>query len=170
MARRGGINRAFSWLKKILEVTEVTNVPDIVLPDVRAVADLFGWERMPEGTVVNNVGAAATNQVVSAVVPGDIVRLILEAQVVSSDAAIAQTLWINHRGLVGAGLDIGVAQPINQAIGFNGTPAVMDRIIFLQPGERIVGRSTPAPGVGEELTLTFRHIDLPIGEYIPYLS
>ncbi len=164
---RNGINRALQWIKKVFEITEVATVPTQVLPEVRAMVEVFGWERLPEGTTVVQVGGAAANQVVTAVVPADICRLVLEASVVSSDVAIRQTLWIAHRGVIGTGADVAVGLPFDQAIAFAGTPGVANRAICMQPGERLVGRCVPAPGVGEELTMTFRHIDLPIGEYVP---
>ncbi len=167
---RSGINRAFSWLKKTLEITEKTIAPDLLLPQVRPTIDVFGWERLPEATVENRVGTAATSTVTSTLVPDDVVRVILEAQVVNSDAAIAINLWLRHRAVIGGGFEIGVSPVFEQQIGFQGAPASIDRIIVLQQGERLVGVSSPAPGAGEELTLTFRFIDLPVGEYIAYLS
>ncbi len=172
MSRKGrsGINRALSWLKKTLQVTEKTTAPDTLMADVRPIIDVFGWERLPEATVENRIGAAATASVTSTLVPNDVVRVVLEASVVNSDAAIAIDLFITHRAVIGGGFEPSVSPVFAQQIGFNGSPASIDRVIVLQQGERIVGNSRPAPGVGEELTLTFRFIDLPVGEYIAYLS
>jgi len=163
------VKRQFIWLRQVLELIDKTTLPGEVLGEIRVGMELFGWDRLPEVISVNNVGAAATNQVVSAVVPAQFLRLCLAAQVVSSDVAIQQRLWIAQRGVLGGQFDVGVSSPIDQAIGEAGIPAVVEKSLYMSQGERLVGRSVPAPGVGEELTLTFRHIDLPLGEYIPYL-
>jgi len=163
------IKRQFIWLRQVLELIDKTTLPGEVLGEVRVGMELFGWDRLTEATMVNNVGGAATNNVVSAIVPTGILRVVLEAQVVNSDPLIAVDLWISHRGLIGGTTNVAVGEVTTQAIGFNGVPASSSRIVYMQPGERIIGNSRPAPGVGEELTLTFRHIDLPVGEYIPYL-
>jgi len=163
------IKRQFIWLRQVLELIDKTTLPGEVLGEVRVGMELFGWDRMPEATSFNNVGAAATNQVVSAIVPEGVLRLMIQAQVQSSDVAIQQRLWLAQRGVIGSGNDIAISSPIDQAVGEAGIPAALEQHVWLSQGERLVGRSIPAPGVGEELTLTFRHIDLPFGEYIPYL-
>ncbi len=163
------IKRAFLWIRKMLEITERTDVPESIENVVRPALDMLGWERMPEVTTVQNIGAAATAFVVSGVSPDNFVRVIVAAQVESSDVLLAQDLWLAQRGVLGVANDVAVSQVYSQAIGMAGTPAATDKLVFLSPGERLVGHSSPAPGVAQQLTMRHRQIDLPIGEYIPYL-
>ncbi len=165
-----GINRALMWLRKVMEITESTESPRVLSEVLDPVIDVFGWDRLREAETIENVGAAATAQVVSAVSPADVLRLVLTAQVESSDVAIAQDLWVAQRGVIGVQNDVAVGEIYSQAIGFATTPASSNRLVFLSPGERLVGHSIPAPGVGEELTMRFRMIDIPFGEYIPELG
>ncbi len=165
-----GINRALMWLRKVMEITESTESPRVLSEKLGPIIDVFGWDRLREAETVENVGAAATAFVVSGVTPQDVIRLCVTAQIESSDAAIAQDLWIAQRGVIGIGNDVAVGEIYSQAIGFATTPASSSRPVFLSPGERLVGHSTPAPGVGEQLTMRHRQIDLPFGEYISGLG
>jgi len=163
------IKRQFIWLRKVLELIDRTTLPGEILGEVRVGLELFGWDRLPETITVENKGATATGTVLSVPAPDGFTRVILQGEVVSSDSAIAQKLFLTQTGVLGVGAEVGVSAPTSQAIGEAGTPGVLTTRVFLQQGERLIGRAIPAPGVGENLTLQYRHIDLPFGEYIPYL-
>ncbi len=168
--RHSGINRAFSWLKKTLQITEKTVAPDSLSPVVTPTMDLFGWERVADVRWDNNTGALAADIVIGALVPDEIVRIMLAASVQSDDALTAMTLWLEQRVASSAAattLDVGVAQPFFVGVGLNEIEVPLMRPLLMAPGDRLIGRSAPAPAAGQILRLRTRFIDLPIGEYLP---
>lgn len=160
---RGGINRPFSWIKKVLEITEKTVVPDSQLPDVRATIDVFGWERLQSVTLQTAIGTAVTT-IFSTPVPDGVIRVVLAASVEHDDAVVSHTLWIDqeHDFLL-----IGVQTP---RLMIGNTPPVklgLMRRLVLRPGDRVAGQASPVTGVGIDLTLRTAFVEIPVGEYIP---
>ncbi len=165
--RRGGINRAFSWIKKILEVTEETTVPERVLAEVRPSLDVFGWEAY-EGMSSENQTLANTATVSGVTVPEGVNRLYLAASVDTNDIVNEFTLWIEMFPANGTSTAVTapVTPPINRGTSFiraGGLP----RPFLLGPGGTVRGRAAPATAGGATLTIRAIFIDLPIGEYIP---
>ena len=161
---RSGINRALSWLKKSLEITEKTTAPDSLQADVRPIIDVFGWERHLEAQRFDLDGAATVASVLSPVTPQGIVRWYVAAAIESTDPA-SLTLWINRRVLPG-NIDVGISTP---QVVVAAIPVALTRHVLLLPGETLVGRSEPAPAVATNLNLRAVFIDLPFGEYAPPL-
>jgi len=160
------IKRNFIWLRKVLELIDQTTLPGQVIGDVSPTMDLFGWDRIREAVVENALGAGGANIALAAVVPEDRIQVVFEASVRSSDAANAQDLWVAHRSISRTSIDVAVSPTFRQDVGFNGSHASTGRIILLSPGERLIGRSNPAPAGGNDLTLSLRSLNLPFGEYI----
>jgi len=164
--QRSGINRGFTWLRKVLQITEETDAPSVLSDVVRPTMDVFGWERHQEMTALLALGAAAANFTITPVVPDGFMRYISEASIESNDAVTALTLWIEHRTSSGVDQDIAVTRPLLVAAGAFAIHLAMDRPILLASGDRLVGKSEPAPVGAATLRLKTRFIDLPIGEYI----
>ncbi len=169
MSHRGGINRAFSWIKKVLEVTEVTTVPERVLSEVQPSVDLFGWERFEE-VATENVGLANTASVAGTIVPADVNRLYIAASVESDDIVNQLTYWIEMFPLGGDSVPVTppVTPPINGATSFvraGGLP----RPFLVGPGGTARGRCAPATAGGTVLRVRLIFIDISLGEYIPAL-
>lgn len=161
MSRRGGINRAFSWVKKVLEVTEVTLVPQLVLPEVQPGIDLFGWDP-PRSTNGSFVSGGATTSVLGFIVPDGFQDLIFAASVQHNEAAATHSL-----GIVSRGAD-------NQSVGVEtmglvppDTKVCLSRPFLIEPGGRIGGESATSIAVASSLFLNIRFIRIPIGEYVP---
>jgi len=158
--RRGGINRALTWIKKTLEITEVSNVPAAVLDDVNATLDLFGWERLPQAQILQ-VSNPLANFANSAVGPDDVTRLILAASARHSDI-INHELWV-EKNPAGGVVRVALNAPVNVAAE---TDAGITRPTFLNPGDFLRARTEAAVGAGS-VVITIYFIDLPIGEYMP---
>ncbi len=172
VSRHGGINRAFLWIKKVLEVTEVTNVPEAVLDRVHVSSDLFGWERIPEAQAQT---AAGTNVsfVTSQAVPDDTVRIVLAASVETSNDADAISLWLELDTAVARGAPgslVGITTPFLTLVGsVNPQRPGTHRPYLMSPGDTTIARASALVGAAETLTIRLRFIDLPIGEYIPHV-
>ncbi len=165
-AQRSGINRAFSWVKKVMEITQPTDVPDRVSPLVQPTLDLFGWERrIDQAANTTTTGADAADVVIAAAVPEGIVRYVLYLSA-SHDDPVAGGLLLSLQVRSNA-VDFGLQVPF-QCLA---TPARMglERPILLEPGQQLLCRSNPAPAALTSMFLRFRFIDLPIGEYMPPL-
>ncbi len=163
MAQRSGINRGFMWLRKVLEITEKTDVPQVLSEVARPVVDMFGWERLPTSASEEFIGSDATDNVVSLQVPDGFVQLITAASVETTEA-VSTALWLTKRPKE-ANQQIALVSPV--AV-LSDLQVALTRPIVLLPGERLIGRSpTGTPAVGENLTLRFSSVLLPIGEYIP---
>ncbi len=166
---RGGINRAFSWIKRSLEVTEVTTVPERVLSDVTPTLDIFGWEKLEPlgGAVSENIaGALAADIALLTVVPNDVMRYVMFVSVMHDDPA-GLTLSIQVRTPLpgGGSFDIAIGPATLTPLG--PVKLGLERPFLLQPGQLILVRTTPAPAAGQRINnLTARFVDLPLGEYI----
>lgn len=159
------IKRAFTWLRKTFVITEKTTAPGALLDDIQIIADVFGWERLNE--TVSNVATSAVNQslISGPVVPDDVLRLVIEANVETAEATLPFTMWIDH--LDGdSNINVGVMRPIQIPISAISIRCAMTRPVIMSPGDRLAGRSSPATGIGDTLVLRQRFVDLPIGEYI----
>ncbi len=164
-AQRSGINRAFSWIKKVMEVTQPTDVPDRLSPLVQPTVDLFGWERYAREGGAEDIAAQGTlalNSVLLAAVPEGVLRYVMFASC-SHDDPVAGGLELSIQVRIG-GLDIGITRPVQ--ILASPSRSGVERAFILQPGEQVLCRSNPAPAAGQRLFVRYRFIDLPVGEYI----
>ena len=159
------IKRAFIWLRKALVITEKTTAPGALLDNIQSAIDVFGWERLQETTNRTTTSAVNQSTISSPAVPEDVLRLVLEANVETTNSALAFTLWIDH--LDGdSNITVGVMRPIDIPISAIIIRCAMQRQVIMKPGDQLVGRSSPAVGVADTLSIRQRFIDLPIGEYI----
>ncbi len=171
---RNGINRGLQWIKKVLEVTEIATVPTQVLPEVRPTIDVFGWDRLSE-VVQEQANNTATQTVQGTVVPEGVVRLVVLASVNHRELLLAttRTLWIEivHQAQGGLGqVRVGLVRPL--LVPGDGDPGIdvpLQRWIVMNPGDRLVGKSAPATGVGIGLNLNQSFVEIPVGEYVPSL-
>ncbi len=165
MPPRSGINRALMWLRKTLEITEATDSPRVLSEILDPVVDVFGWERLneAEGNIITS--GANVNTISAQAVPADVLRLVLEASVETTESTLAFQMWIDHLDFV-TNINVGVMRPIAVPISAIIIRNGMSRTLIMRPGDRLAGRCTPATGVGDTLTLRQRFVDLPIGEYI----
>lgn len=159
------IKRAFVWLRKALVITEKTTAPGALRNDIQIALDVFGWERYDETTNRNNVSGANVNTIASPAVPADVLRLVIEASVETSNAVLPFHMWMDKLDAA-TNINVGVMRPIAVPISAIVIRNALDRPLILRPGDVLAGRCTPATGVGETLAIRQRFIDLPIGEYI----
>ncbi len=161
--QRSGINRGFTWLRKVLEITEETDAPSVLSEIVRPSMDLFGWERLGGVTEFDSSGAAAPAQFVNGpTTPDDVLRLYVHASVVHTDTGVTKFLWIEKQLPITTSV-IGCTVPQNVPINVDvGSPDW----IWVEAGARLRGRSDINLVAGA-LVLDLNFIDLPIGEYIP---
>ncbi len=159
------IKRAFTWLRKALVITEKTTAPGALLDDIQILIDVFGWERYDQTTNLTNVSAADRNSVSSPPVPADVLRLVIEASVETTNAVLPFHMWMDKLDSL-SNINVGVMRPIavpaSTIIIRNG----MTHRLIMRPGDVLSGRCTPLTGLGETLSLRQRFVDLPIGEYI----
>ncbi len=165
------INRALTWIRKALLVTQKTSAPVGFDDHIRPVIDSLGWERvgLSSEIVVRRSSATNNNTVAGAAVPDDVIRVILEAHVETTNNLLAFDVWITHRDAEFA-LDVAVSRV--QALPISGIrieAAALRAPIVLRPGDSLVGRCSPGTGVAAAVRLVERFVDIPTGEYIPYL-
>ncbi len=166
---RSGINRGFMWLRKVFEVTEETETPQVLSEVAQPIVDTFGWDRYsPNGIPddINAQGTLAADSVLLAPVPAGIMRYVIFASCSHNDP-VAGGLELSMQVRVGAALDIGVSRPIQ--VLANPTRVGIERPILLAPDELLLCRSNPAPAAGTRLFVRYRFVDIPFGEYIPPL-
>lgn len=166
--RQSGINRAFTWLKKTLQITEKTVAPDVLLTGVQPKIDVFGWERLSglgPASIETVTGALITDVVVLSVVPEGVARFVIYASCSHNDpGGLALSFQVR-----GSGVDIAI-----NADGFSAMPVQpmrvgLERNILLQPGEQLICRSNQAPAAGTSLFIRMKFVDLDPGEYLPPL-
>ncbi len=160
------INRPLAWIRKALEVTEKTDAPRGFDANIRTILDAFGWERLNETVTTRSVGVNV-DVIQSPAVPEGVLRLVTSACVETSNTALPFTLWIEHTDGTGAG-SIGIMRPIEIPISATVIiKAGVERIHVLRSGDSLRGRSSPASGIGFDLRISLRFVDLPIvGEYV----
>ncbi len=158
------VNRALLWIRKALQVTEKTTMPESIEDELRGVVDAFGWERLDQTTTRRTIAVNAST-VTSPAVPADVLRLITEASVQTNDTVQAFTMWMEHIDL-DAGLATGIMRPVAIPISAVTIRVGLHKMVVLRPGDQLSGRSSPAVGVALDLRLTERFVDLPIGEYV----
>ena len=171
--RQSGINRAFSWLKRTLQITEKTVAPDFLFSGAQPVLDLFGWERLapaivgpggPESLSANGADNADTAQF--GVVPEGVMRLILRASMSTNDLLTGMTLSMQ---VTSGGIAVAIAAArIEPAVVPGSEPAryPLDRWILMGPGDQLGVRSSTAPAVGSRLNIRMQFVDLDVGEYV----
>ncbi len=157
------IKRALTWLRRSLEITDLTTLPGTINGEIRPVIDAFGWERYIEADSATfaQVNATAASM---GVVAADTTRLILNANVETTNAIIAVRL--NFTMTVSGGQVVALQLPFEVPIGFAGLDVGLLRPILLGPGDNFNVSSAPASGIGESLIGRIRFIDLPVGEYL----
>ncbi len=159
------INRALTWIRKALDVTQKTAAPTGFDDDVRTILDAFGWERLNETIGQRVQSAPNANFVIGSTVPDDVLRLVLEASVEHNDPVAAHTLWLEHRHLA-SGRNISIQQPVLTPGGAVDIVAGLMRSVVMRPGDTLTGRSAPATGAGNNLIINQEFVELPIGEYV----
>jgi len=165
MAQRSGINRSLMWLRKVLQITEETDSPRVLSEIAQPIIDVFGWERLAQTTSQVNTSGANVNTVSSPAVPEDVLRLVLEASVETTESTLAFHMWIDHLNSAD-NVFVGVMRPVAVPISAIIIRNAMTRTIIQRPGDQLTGRCTPATGVGDTLAIRQTFVDLPIGEYI----
>jgi len=164
VSRRNGINRAFSWIKKVLEITEVSTVPELVLPEVRPTLEVFGWERRSE-TEANSADATENTIVTLALQPEDVARLVTAVSIEHLDITAVHTVWLTlQRGA--AGSLIGIIRPAEIPISSISIPLGTSVPFLMLPGDRLSGHCDPTTPAGVVLRIKSRFIDIDLGEYI----
>jgi len=160
------IKRAILWIRRSLEITERTNVPESIENVVRPKVDIFGWERLPSVQV-----AAASNPlsvaVGSATVPAGTFRYVLNANVEHTDTGVTNTLWLTKALLNG----VRVGLPLDRTATIVGETASMIGTTYLLPGDFLFGETDVAVVAGAMiLNMLFVDFDFDteagIGEYI----
>ncbi len=167
MPKTDKLQRAITWIRRVLQVTEKSDAPNQVLGEIQPVIDVFGWDRFRDGIDAATATNTDANSVSLPAVPEDVLRLILNASVDTSNDLLAFTMWIDLAIADRGGLQMSVMRPVDIPIsaGINIRCGIQDTLI-LRPGDILRGRCAPASGVGEAISIDVRFIDLPLGEYI----
>lgn len=166
---RDKVKRAFTWIRKSLDIIDRTTLPGEILGEIRPTLDTFGWERLSGEVQTSTDSASATSTVSGPTTPEGVLRYVIYAHIEQQEAAGTDlTCWIDMAVIVPA-FRIAINQPtlIPGGAGPARTALGLERPIVLRPGERLNGRSNPATGVGVSLQIKMVFVDLPFGEYIP---
>ncbi len=159
------IKRAITWIRRALRVTEQTTTPGEVSGLILPTVDALGWERFENDVQSASSFSVNVNATQTPLVPEGVLRLILDASVETTNDVIGFTLWIEVQQP--GELPIGVMRPFDTPI----SPGItirggIEKTIIMSPGDTLRGRCTPVTGVGSDLVIRTRFIDLPIGEYV----
>lgn len=161
---RSGINRPFSWLKKVLEITEETDVPQVVSEQVRPVIDVFGWERFATPFTLTSTSPGATSIVSLPLVPDGEIHYCLAAHITHDDPVGSKDYSIM---IVDAqGNQTAVTRTVGQSANFF---LELDRPVVIPPGGRMRGLSRNAIAGGSNFVISGLFVRLDIGEYLPAL-
>ena len=168
---RDKVKRAFIWLRNTLRIIDRTTLPGEILGEIRPTLDTFGWDRLSPAAAGEGVGPTDLNAqgtlnadiVTLAAVPQGVMRYVFRASCSHNDP-VAGGLALSIQVRNGS-IDIGLNP--SQAVEANPIRHGMDRSFLLAPGEQLICRSVPAPGLTERLFIRYRFVDLDFGEYIP---
>lgn len=165
------IKRNFVWLRRALGIIDKTTLPGDIAGEVRPTMDLFGWERLTPGGPVSVSGDGADNAdtVQLAVVPANVMRLILAASMSTDDAVTGMVLSMQ---ITSGGIAIAIATgTITPGVVPGAEPAryPLERWHIMAPGDRLGVRSSQAPAIGSRLNVRMQFVDLDFGEYLPSL-
>jgi len=158
------IKRAILWIRKTLEITERTNVPEAIENVIRPTLDVLGWQRLSE-TISVGFSAAAPAAVVqvTTAVPEGIFRYIVKCSGHHSDAGVTHEVWLSKRGEPKSVVDVGI--PLDRQSIQDSEFSSMIGSTFLLAEEILFFRTRSALVAGN-LSLELEVIDIPIGEYI----
>lgn len=163
---RGGINRAFSWLKKVLEITEVTNAPDVLLPTVQPELDVFGWERLEEMETQVQSTAGVTFAVSLETVPEGEMWYVVAAELTHDEGASKDlTLVLVNRVGVEVALitTSGTPQFFRRSLGSNSGTSP----IIVPQGWTLRGVSRNQINIGFTFQISAHFQRIAVGEYVP---
>lgn len=169
------IKRNFIWLRRVLGIIDKTTLPGDITGEVRPTIDLFGWERLAPSLVgvgpvsLSADGADNTDIAQFGVVPDNLMRLILRASMSTNDLVTGMTLSME---ISSGGISISIASAIiTPGIVPGAEPAryPLERWMLMQPGDRLLVRSSTAPAVGSRLNVRMQFVDLDFGEYVARL-
>jgi len=158
------IKRAILWIRKTLEITERTDVPESIENVVRPTLDILGWERLRETISVSlSAAAPAASVQTQAVIPQGILRYVVKCSCHHSDTGVTHEVWLTKRGDPKTVVEIGI--PIDRQSIQTSEFASMIGSTFLVTDEVLFCRTRTAL-VANFLNLELEFIDIPIGEYI----
>jgi hypothetical protein len=135
---------------------------DVVLPMI----DALGTGALAAATVERQASAAVTSVDANTAPAAGFLRYVLYAHVFHSVAgAGTRVCWLTVRIQDNGGVNR-VLKVCPHATVDNATPVELPRVIVLPPGCFLQGRCSVATGAGENLTVEYYFVDVPIGEYL----
>jgi len=160
------ITRVLLWLRKSFEIIDKTNTPDKLDSTIVQTVEALGWQRLveAEGSAVSGV---AVSSIGSIAVPEGFLRLILAAGLETSDVLGPFQFWFDHTTVRGSTQAASLQRPYVVPVGSAGVRVGLQRPVVLAAGDTLVGKTSPAVGVGESLIMRMRSVDIPEGEYVP---
>jgi len=163
------IKRAILWIRRALEITDKTDVPETIVNIVNPTLDVFGWERLTTRQAVQTATGAPTTTVFTAAFPitdPPVIRFIIQASITHFEAAVTRKVWLNKRQPSPV-VEVGI--PIDRVEIETNEKASMIGNTYIEQGEFLVGRTATAL-IASSFAIETEFIDLPIGEYIPPFS
>lgn len=158
--RQSGINRPFSWLKKVLQITEKTVAPDTLLSGVNPTVDVFGWERfLPERAVTTAAGSTTTTRLLP--VPEGEAHLFLACDISHDDPIGSKDMSLQYEN------ELGNQVALERTAGLNANFFItLTRPILVTAGNNLMGVSRNAIAVGSNFIIRGMFIRLEPGEYL----
>ena len=158
------IKRAFTWLRKSLEITEKTNLPGTIDGEIRPILDAYGWDllQLPEQARLVTAGPTLVTRL--APVPAGEAHLFISCDLVHSDGAATHAIWIQLRAADGTeSVVMKVGDPLLRA---DSVPASMGRPILVPAGARLFGQSLDSIPIATTFVIRGHFIRLKVGEYV----
>ena len=160
------INRALTWIRRALDVTQKTSAPTGFEDEIRTSVDALGWERGATVEFVTAASAGVTTVVQLPDVPEGEAHYFLTCHITHDSVEGARQMAIAMRidpDAVASGVSITSTFLVTQFHFL-----AMQRPILVPPGGRLLGRvdalNIPA---GRTFTIAGQFLRLPIGEYVP---
>ncbi len=157
------IKRALTWIRKALDITERTNMPEGILRNIKPTLDAFGWE---------SAGAPA-HEFISTVGPTMLTRL---PTVPDGEYHYYLSCDISHNDPAGQPIHIAVENPLFFKTALTSTATIganefvaMPRPLLVGPGYRLTGLVASGAGIAAPLVFQIRgdFVKLAVGEYLP---
>lgn len=168
MPKSNKIKKAITWIRKTLDITDLTTTPGQIGDEISPGLDVLGWDLYQGMTSSQKTGVAVT-QVISDAVPADTARLVTAVSLEQDDRAAGPTFWLEYENfLTNSPIGLGrvVTLPVTAA---SIRASLIDRNFLLLPGDTLIGNQDPVGGVGVVTRLRIAFVDVPLGEYIKSL-
>jgi len=156
-------------LRKIFPPELTSQLDSILLDHILRIYDAKGWSRLREMQFREVSQAGSSTTVIDPIqVPGDKNRVLIFGYLDHSDGAASHAMSWAYQLTIGPGV---FTWPFSTWINSSSVqPFALPRpLVVIPPNSAVMGIADPAIPVASVFDLKYLYVDLPLGEYIPFL-